>query len=493
MNDVQIVNDVEAKPKKNNNKNIIIIIGAAFLAVVIGLILFFVLRGGKKGSEYASLNYIFDPNKPIVIESNNLYGYITSSGKTMIEPKYKKAGSFYGDYAVVTVENTNESSYLDYVYQIIDRKGKVIVTSESYTAPKYYTDYDVWVIDGALYDSKLNRIIDEGVTVSYESDGFFSFVDYAHNTSGIINSKGKVIFKWEGTSVSLDISENDNLEDDLYATVTVYKEKQVIVSLKSGKVLYTVDDAKKKYIYVSDDNIFSLRNRDDYSVLNYMYFKDDKLVYENSELYDLDLEDYNKGILKLNYGSKYKDLGKTSRYAYYDINTKKESENKPSSSSSTSTDIDMDELTYGYKQFSCSSKDGLMAGENIVLPCEYDNIDFVNSSLYKYVKMEKKQDLVLLEKDDVTTLFNLKNKKELISFDTTSVYDYSTTTFIKATIYGEKYTKENIVIYNVLSGKSMTFEGDKDISIYSNYIVVEEDDSDVYFNTNLEQIYVAKK
>ena len=107
--------------------------------------------------------------------------------------------------------------------------------------------------------------------------------------------------------------------------------------------------------------------------------------------------------------------------------------------------------------------------------------------------MSKKQDLVLLEKDDVTTLFNLKNKKELVSFDSTSVYDYSTSTFIKATIYGDGYTKKNIIIYNILSGKSMTFEADKDVSIYSNYIVVEEDDSDIYYNTNLEQIYVAKK
>ena len=492
MSNENIVNNEHVNTKKDNKK-VIIIIAAIVLAVVIGLILFFALKGGKKSGEYASLNYVFDPNKPIVVEENNLYGYITSSGKTMIEPKYKKAGSFYGDYAVVYATNDSETSSSSYVYQIIDRKGNVIVRSESYTAPKYYTDYEVWVIDGVLYDSKLNKIVDEAVTVDYISNGFFSFVDYAHEASGIINSKGKVIFKWEGTSASIDISDTDNYEDDLYATVTVYKEKQVIISLKSGKVLYTVDDAEKEYIYVSDDNIFSLRNRDDYTILNYMYFKDGKLVYENSDLYDLDLEDYNKGILKLNYGSSYKDLGKTSRYAYYDINSKKESENKPTSSVSTSTNIDINELTYGYKQFSCSSKDGLMSGENIVLPCEYDDIDFINSSLYKYIQMSKKQDLVLIEKDDVTTLFNLKNKKELVSFDSTSVYDYSTSTFIKATIYGDSYTKKNIVVYNVLSGKSMTFDADKDVSIYSNYIVVEEDDADVYFNTNLEQIYVAKK
>lgn len=492
MNNENIVNNNQVNTNKKNKKVIIIIV-AVVIAVVIGLILFFALRGGKKSGEYASLSYVFDPNKPIVIEENNLYGYITSTGKTMIEPKYKKAGAFYGDYAVVSVENDSESSYRSSVYQIIDRKGNVIITSESYSAPKYYTDYEVWVIDGVLYDSKLNRIVDEAITVDYVSNGLFSFVDYAHEASGIIDSKGKVVFKWDGAVASIDISDNDNSEDDLYATVTVYKEKQVIVSLKTGKVLYTVEDAEKEYVYVSDDNIFSLRNRDDYSTLKYMYFKDGKLVYENSDLYDLDLEDYNKGILKLNYGSGYKDLGKTSRYAYYDINTKKESENKPSSSVSTSTSVDLTELTYGYKQFSCSSKDGLMSGENIVLPCEYDDIDFVNSSLYKYVQMSKKQDLVLLEKDDVTTLFNLKNKKELVSFDSTSVYDYSTSTFIKATIYGDGYTKKNIIIYNILSGKSMTFEADKDVSIYSNYIVVEEDDSDIYYNTNLEQIYVAKK
>ena len=262
MSNETVVNNEQVNAKKDNKK-VIIIIAAAVLAVVIGLILFFALRGGKKSGEFASLSYVFDPNKPIVVEENNLYGYITSSGKIMIEPKYKKAGDFYGDYAVVYATNDSETSSSSYVYQIIDRKGNVIVRSENYTAPKYYTDYDVWVIDGVSYDSKLNKIVGEAVTVDYVSYGFFSFIDYAHEASGIMNAKGKVIFKWEGAVASIDISDNDNSEDDLYATVTVYKEKQVIVSLKTGKVVYTVEDAEKEYVYVSDHNIFSLRNRDD--------------------------------------------------------------------------------------------------------------------------------------------------------------------------------------------------------------------------------------
>ena len=38
----------------------------------------------------------------------------------------------------------------------------------------------------------------------------------------------------------------------------------------------------------------------------------------------------------------------------------------------------------------------------------------------------------------------------------------------------------------------MTFKGDEEIKVYSNYIIVEKNNQKTYYNTKLEKIYVQK-
>lgn len=46
-----------------------------------------------------------------------------------------------------------------------------------------------------------------------------------------------------------------------------------------------------------------------------------------------------------------------------------------------------------------------MSGEKILIPCEYDNIEYLNISLFKYMKSIGKE-LILLEKDKNLVLYN---------------------------------------------------------------------------------------
>ena len=480
-------NNFQSEKKKNNKKPILIIL--AILIVGLGIGAFFFFKGGNNSQETANLNSIFDPNKPIVIKKDGKYGYITSEGKMMIEPKYKSAGAFNGDYAVVTIDNPDTTSYNKSIYQIIDKKGNVMNATESYDAPKYYSNYDVWVIDGMLYNSSLKAILTDGITVDYISDGFFAYEDDTKDEAGIMNHKGKILFTWAGSYIYTDMSDNDNTEDDFFIRVTKSDERDLVVSLKTGEIVYTVQDAEKNHLSVEDDNIFKEYNSD-YKVVKYMFFVDGKLAYQTTEsLYDFEVADYENKILELDYGYDYEELGKSQRTYYYDVKNKKLLEEKPSSSNSNyDLDIDLMELTYGYKEFSSSGKYGLMSGDKVVIPCEYSDIEFLNSTLFNYMK-SKGQELVLLEKDGTTLLMNLKNQKTLTTFNSTYVNDDEDSTFLKATIYKD-YSTTGYTIYNLLSGKAMSIGKDENCSIYSNYITITKDNKKTYYNTKLEQIYV---
>lgn len=488
--------NVSTKNKKGVKKSILIVLA---LVIVIGIGVFFLLKGFENGKSNVNLNAIFDPNKPIVVKNNGKYGYITSEGKTMIDPQYNSANDFYGDFAVVSIDNPDTNAYNETLYQIIDKKGNVKLKSDSYSGPKYYATYDLWVVDDILYDSKLNKVLAEGIEVSYISDGYFEYSDSAKNESGIITHKGKKIFTMPGTSVSAYISENEYTDEDLYASVKTYSDpkKEVVISLKTGDVLFTSEDAESYYISKEEDGIFIYYNHKDdtngYRNRKYLFFANNKLAYQTNEVVDdVEVLDYKNQILEIDYGYDYEALGKTQRRYYYDAKNKKMLEQKPSTSTSIEDlEIDIIEQTYGFKKYSSSGKYGIMSRDKVIVPCEYDDIEYLDSNVFSYMKSKGKE-LVLLEKDKKLVLYNLKNSKSITTFHTSYIYDYDDSTFIKASLYAEDgYTTTGYIVYNLLSGKSMAFGKNDDISIGSNYVTIKRDGKKTYYNTDLKQIYVA--
>ena len=493
---INMNNNTTPKSKKSNLKIILIILAL----IIIGVVVFFLLNKSKDNSSTSNLNSVFEPNKPIIVKNNGKYGYITSEGETMIEPQYNSATDFYGDYAVVSVDNSDPMIYNDVIYELIDKQGNVKITAESYYSPKYYSDFDLWLIDGALYDSKLNRTLDEGITIEYIDYEYFTFEDVNKNESGIMTYKGKKVFTIPETYIYVDISQNEYNEEDLYASVRTYgdNEKEVIISIKTGEILFTSEDVDDFNLYEVGNGIFQYYDStlpDGYENRKYLYFIDNKLAYQTTDkVYDLEVYDYKNQILEIDYGYDYEELGKSQRIYYYDIKNKTMLEKRPSSSNSLDDlEINLTEQTYGFKEYSSSGKYGIMLGEKVIVPCEYDGIQYLDVNLFNYFKSKSKE-LVLLEKEGNLLLYDLKNSKTITTFNSSYINDYDNSTFIKYNIYenGEYMTK-GYTVYNLLSGKSMNFELDNEISIGSNYIAVKKDNQKIYYNTDFKQIYVSKE
>lgn len=168
-----------------------------------------------------------------------------------------------------------------------------------------------------------------------------------------------------GTSISDDISENEYNKEDLYASVTSYQEpqKDIVVSSKTGDILFTSKDPENYYISEEDNGIF---------------------YYYNHTLDD---------------GYEYEELGKTQKTYYYDVKNKKMLEERPSFSPSVSDlELNLKEKNYGFKEYYISGKYGLMSGEKVIVPCEYDGIEFLDIDLFNYMKFQGKE-LVLLKKE----------------------------------------------------------------------------------------------
>ena len=354
---VQPVPGAKENPFKKllSNKKVLIPIIALFV-VIIGVVVFLLISGsGGKATEKDAAKLILDPKKPVMIEKDDKYGYITYKGKDLISSTYDYASEFYGGYAVVGMENTDSdtSSYADYKYQVINQKGKEQLEKEVLLEPEYYPEYGIWVIDSKLYNSKLKAVTKEDVSVSYLGAGYLSYTDFNKSKAGIMDYKGKSIWHTDEVGITADLEPNYYDEKDLYVVVHNYisdnNEKWELVSTKKKKVVYTLDSNNGDSLELEDNGIVTIED-DDYDTHTWMYFKDGKLKYElkDTELEELIVYDYENQILKLDYGYDYDEYEYV--YKYYDVKNEKMLDEPPVEMDSED-DEDLYELTYGFKKF----------------------------------------------------------------------------------------------------------------------------------------------
>lgn len=463
----KLTTDVSETINEKKNKNLVktlIIMGIAILLIGLFILIKLIFFNPKTNNSYN----IYNENNPIIVEKDGLYGYINKDGKVLIRPTYKEASQFIGNHTLVSIRDYD--SQTGSKYQIIDKKGKVKYESDTYSNIDYDKENDIWVIDGTLYDGNMNKIT-EGIYVQYEGYGY-SYYE-SNNESGIIDSKGKIVFKWNDENINLDISDSDT--KDHYAEVTNLEDKDLIISLETGKILFENPDTSKYNIMASDDNIFELYDRRTYDEVDYLWFKDNKLAFRlNGPAYSVELKTQN--LLEIDYGTYYEDYGKTQRKYYYDYKNDKLLENYIEEETGFSIG--------DYVQFSCSSKEGLMKNDKIVLPCEYDNMKYLNNNVYEYLHTKNK-DLIILEQNDNICLYNINNKKCVYKFKTTNINDIDVydSTFITYTD-----NNDNNVVYNILSNKEMIFDEYSDIEVYSNNITIEKDNVISYYNVSLNKI-----
>lgn len=483
-----------APAKKPINKKVLLIAVIAGVVLIAGIVAaLLIFGGGSTVSEKEKAKLILDPKKPIRIEKDDKYGYISSKGKELISPKYDYADEFYGDYAIVGVENTDPetSSNIDYKYQIIDQKGKEQLKESVSFEPEFYDEYNIWIIDDVLYNSKLKPITKEDIEVDYIEAGYLTYQNFEQGKSGIMDYKGKSIWHSDKISISAEIEENIYDETDLYAVINTSDleddETWEVLSLKKKKSIYTLE-SKDDSLEIEENGIVAIED-DDNETHTWLYFKDGKLKYEikDYEIEEMIVYDYENQILRLDYGYDYDEFEYV--YKYYDVKEEKLTTEKPANTDDAEEqENDLYELYYGFKTFESSDKYGLMAGDKILVPANYDDVEFLASVPFVYMRDVKNQELVIFEKDEKMILYNVKSKKEIATFDSTYVSDSEGSSFLKFS-KEEDYDTVGYIVYNLITGEQMEFDEDADISLKSNYIIVETDSSTIYYNTDLEKVY----
>ena len=481
---------VAPTPKKGMNKKILIpiIAVAAVALIVVALLVVPKFFGGSGADELAKAKIVLDTDRPIPIEEDGKYGFISSKGKVIIEPKYESVGDFYGDYAVVAVESDDD--IWDYQYQVINQKGKEQLKEAVYLEPEYYPEYGIWVIDGKLYNEKLKQTSAEGEEIDYIGQGYLTYSNMDKNKSGIMTASGKKIWSWDGWSIDASISENEYGDDDLYATVNSYldDEQEVIVSLKKKKIVYELEDRENHNIMEEDNGVFEIYNTDTYDTHTYLYFCNGKLAYESkdSELEGIEIYDYEKQIIQLYYGY---DEDYDSVYKYYDAKKGKEVDKSTLEEKDEYEDEDLYELKYGFKPFESSYKYGIIAGDQILVQSKYEDVHFLEYNIFLYMKEVKNKELALFETEKEMILMNVKNQKEIAKFDADYVGMSQTSSFLNFSHY---YETDKYIVYNLITGEQKEFDEDVEIELGSNYITVEDDDKITYYNTKLESIYTVE-
>lgn len=360
---------------------------------------------------------------------------------------------------------------------MIDQKGNVQLSSQSNI--KYISEYGLYIADNKLYNENLKSLTDDNIKVSYKGQGYSSYIKYDKNNKpiegGILNKRGKRLYSYKFKDseefFSCTISEVDESLNEQYAKINIDNKKYAIVNLKNGKIVYDYTD---KSILVDDNNIFTISLNDKEKSI--ICLSKNKIAYETSDNVEISYYDIKNKILQIYDNTK----DHSNRYSYYDVKNKKMLSEKPFNEINNS----IESLT-GYISFSSNNKHGVMKENTTILPCEYDDIEFLSPTTFNFIKSKTRKELVFTKKDDIYELIDLKNKKSIFSFKSPKIDTYTQSTFVKAKATDSK----QICVYNLLTGKSMNFDSDSQISIYSNYIIVTKNNTQTYYNTKLNEIF----
>lgn len=469
--------------KKGFNKKLLIpIIGVVALVAIIAVVLMLTnTESNISENKILEAKLALDPDRLILVEKDDKYGYISTKGKEKIDFKYDYADGFEDGYAVVGTEPT-DGSYNDYDYQIINEKGKEQLKESTDSLPKYYAAYSMWIIDGKLYDKKLNQLSDNDQTIDYLGHGYSSYTDYEKDESGIMNNEGKSIWKWDGTLMIAEISESEYTDDDIYINVTRFNEKSVIISTKKKKIVYEIENAKDNGITAYDNGIFEVYDTTSFETHTRLFFYNGKKAYEstNSNEGTINIHDYDEHLIRMYDNTK-------SEYKYYNFKKGKYVTDIEAYDEDKSLEKLL-ERQYGFTIKDESGKSGIVQDGKEVIPCKYNEIALLEYKVFLYMKEEKNKEIVLAKTDKEAILLNVKNGKEIAKFTADYIGMSTTSPFLKI----EQYDGDKITIYNLITGEQKEFDDSAEIGIGSNHLTVEQDGKTTFYNNDLESIYTIE-
>ena len=467
-----VQNNVKSeKPKKKSKLIFFIIPIVLVVAVVLGIVF---LKKPSDGTVKTKKTVDkFDINAYIPFSKDGLYGYMDTNGKVVIEPQYESAGEFNNGLAHVSL--VTEGSFLR-EYQVIDKKGNAKINYKIHYTPLENGNI---LIDSVLYTKKYKKITDDKYKIAYDSSAKLLKWETATDTNkGLMDLDGKIIYthKFKSDYGYLYVDRSDVPENfkDNYCVIKVSDDgyKYGIINCKTGKVVYNLTE---KTIYEYDNNIFKIYAEDyDY---NRVYVQDDKVVYTaklNEDLYY-----YGDGYL-YTYDEK-------SNRVYINTKTGKEQSEKPE----IKLDVDLKnelsdwELATGFEKIESNRGYGLLYGNKVAVPCEWDKIYPFPESVQNYLTTTGKG-YVVAKRSSEYYLVSTKNGKTITKFDATDVETGKNSVFVS---YKDK-DKKVYSVYSMISGKSLS--SDKEIAVGPNYVIVTADGKKNYYNSNLKLIYTGE-
>lgn len=218
------------EPKLNIKKVIAVIL---VIAVIIMFVIAFKKLLNAEDKEYTkntAMSYF-------AVFSNNKWGVINSSGKTVIEPIYEE---------MIVVPNSKKAVFI--AMETVNYEEKtyktIVLDDENKTL---FTEYElVEAIDN--YDKSGNLWYEENV-LKVKKDGKYGLIDYTGKQ--LLNCTYDDIFSLKGTSNSLIIKKDDKLG-------LVDCKGNIIIDTQYANIVAVSEDYTAGYIVVNSENKYGL-------------------------------------------------------------------------------------------------------------------------------------------------------------------------------------------------------------------------------------------
>ncbi len=445
-----------------------LIVGGAFIIYKINI---------NESLEVMRLKDKFAIKKLIPVAKDSKYGYMNYKGKQKIAYEYSSAYDYENDYALVARPNELQTGN-NFIYQLIDEKNRVIITTDRYEKYEYFPEYQVYLIDGKLFDKNLAQLSDDLNKLTYLGYGYFIFQNESNGLMGIIDYQNKIIVQYALATVEFKMSKN-NFDEVIYLLVK-NADSEIIINLKTGVTVYTLEN-ENAYINPLDNNIFQLLDKKTNDIIKVFYLENDQIAYENKQIVSITREANH--ILKIDYGYYYNTISKEQREYYINLDTKDELKDNPNG-----YDLSKEETEYGYGLKLCNDIYGLTQKGKDVISCSYEKFIYLPLDLYNYLKLVKNREYIFYQHANRIVLYNLKNHKEINSYQAKEVVMNENSSFAIINIIDneEKITAQ--IVYNLITGKEASFAPGNEIKLYSNYITIQEADHLSYYNANLKKI-----
>lgn len=467
-----ILNPVGAKPKQNKRP---FIIGGTILIVfvVVCLVILAIVSSSKKTPKFATTigqidtSIIFDETAPIPMSTDGGFAYINpEDGKQVINTKYFTADRFYGEYAVVQVGSEGDIANT----LIINRAGETIITLEGDNTATYFdAENNYWLIDGDVYNTKMQKVSPKGTVGKYIGNGYLLVIEEVSASSA--SDQEAINTENDGAS-SRPAGGDDTSEEN-----TVFGNGYI--AYLDGRKVYDCNNLCSAFTVQVEGNVYAVVRvwDDDSRIVN--------LSANNEVIYTT-----TKNTISL-LGNVLVERSKMST-EYLTIQDNKVTKSSRPEDLTAATISHSGEYVLeackGSKKYTIKTVGGQTVSE-----CDVDTYYEFSPSLYRAYYDKFKQAPILIMRNDELQLLDMSKSRVVRKYSgqDASVFDNSPFVYVQNLDDGANY------ICNVLAAKGDQ-ENDGCIKLenidgvadgYGNYFVIEGENTNYIYNAALKEIH----